>query len=251
MSQVWKTSPLTGTGLLVELALADFATDEGIAWPAVGTIAAKARCSEEWVHQVIRKMRASGRLEIEQQGGGRNKSNVYRLRPLVGVNPELNTPFSSKQTLKSVEKRVKSVGKTLKHALPDPSVDPSIDPSTTTAGQSLSSYLCKKWEALCGIGSINSILAQSFKDAEDEDYPIECVDHSFQAAAENNVRKWSYVLSILKDHKTKGDCYAGRPGADNGSQRGGRSPALVGLTAHESAVIDQLGITKPREFYVD
>lgn len=130
MSQVWKTSPLTGSALLIELALADFASDEGIAWPAVGTLADKARCSEEWVHQIIRRLRTMGRLEIEQQGGGRNKTNVYRLRPTVGENPVLNTPYSDTETLNSVGKTLNSVGERVKRTLPDPSLEPSTDPSS-------------------------------------------------------------------------------------------------------------------------
>jgi hypothetical protein len=77
MAWVWETSPSEGTALLVELALADYADDAGACWPAMGSIAKKARSTERYAREVIRRMAADGRLDIEEQRG-RNHTNRYR-----------------------------------------------------------------------------------------------------------------------------------------------------------------------------
>lgn len=76
MSRIWDSSPSSGRELLVELALADFADDDGRCWPAVSTIAAKARCSEGTVHNTIRALVAAKRLDIKV-GEGPYGTNVY------------------------------------------------------------------------------------------------------------------------------------------------------------------------------
>ena len=48
ISYVWESSPFKGERLLLHLALADFANDEGECWPAQPTLAKKARCSVTW-----------------------------------------------------------------------------------------------------------------------------------------------------------------------------------------------------------
>jgi hypothetical protein len=46
MTEVWETSRLTSTQLLLCLALADYANDDRKCWPSVPSLAAKARISE-------------------------------------------------------------------------------------------------------------------------------------------------------------------------------------------------------------
>lgn len=80
MTWVWANSPYSGERLLLHLALADFANDEGICFPSHGTLAKKARCSTGWVSKSIRQMIADGLIEIvEQAGNGRGKVGRYRL----------------------------------------------------------------------------------------------------------------------------------------------------------------------------
>lgn len=80
ISQVWQSSPYKGERLLLHLALADFANDEGICWPSHSTLARKARCSNNWVRLSITQMVRDGLVEIvEPAGAGRGRVGVYRL----------------------------------------------------------------------------------------------------------------------------------------------------------------------------
>lgn len=80
MTWVWQHSPYSGERLLLHLALADFANDDGICFPSFGTLAKKARCSQGWVSQTMRQMVQDGLIEIvEKAGQGRGKVGRYRL----------------------------------------------------------------------------------------------------------------------------------------------------------------------------
>ena len=80
ISHIWQSSPYKGERLLLHLALADFASDEGICWPSQSTLARKARCSKNWVRLSIGQMVRDGLVEIvEPAGAGRGKVGVYQL----------------------------------------------------------------------------------------------------------------------------------------------------------------------------
>jgi hypothetical protein len=83
LSSVWTRSPYRGERLLLHLALADFANDEGTCFPSVRTLAHKARCSEVWARKGIQQMIDDGLLEIVERGLGRGNVNRYRLLSLV------------------------------------------------------------------------------------------------------------------------------------------------------------------------
>jgi hypothetical protein len=46
LNRVWEASRQTGGALLVLLAIADFADDDGLAYPSISTLARKARLSD-------------------------------------------------------------------------------------------------------------------------------------------------------------------------------------------------------------
>jgi len=144
MSEVWDGSPLEGRALLVELALADFANDEGACWPSIGTLSRKARCSESWVHQIIRDLRKRGRIKVHE-GGGRNRPNIYQfaLNPVVAapISPQnagekgaLDAPLGAKGAVDSAEngERVQFEAERVQWSAPDPSLDPSKEGTTNT-----------------------------------------------------------------------------------------------------------------------
>jgi len=78
MSEVWASSPAAGTGLLVHLALADHANDDGVCWPSQETLAQKARCSVRHVRNVIHLLESQGYVTIEKASNGRD-NHRYRL----------------------------------------------------------------------------------------------------------------------------------------------------------------------------
>jgi biotin operon repressor len=75
---VWKHSRQKSGALLVLLALADYTNNNGIAWPAVSTLARKVRMSKRNVQRCVRALQQAGELEV-RRNQGRNGSNVYRI----------------------------------------------------------------------------------------------------------------------------------------------------------------------------
>lgn len=100
MARVWAESKHSGTDLLMMLAIADFADDDGNAYPSVGTLAKKCRTTPRHVNRILAALRASGELEIRLNEGPKG-TNRYRITPqgmtqpspLTGASPL--TPASS------------------------------------------------------------------------------------------------------------------------------------------------------------
>lgn len=84
MSQVWEHSKASGSALLVLLAVSDFANDSGVAFPAVETLATKARMSERNCRYALDSLVATGELAIERNAGPRG-CNLFRVQTLQGV----------------------------------------------------------------------------------------------------------------------------------------------------------------------
>ncbi len=62
--------------MLVLLAIADYANDAGEAWPAIDSLARKARCSWRHVKRLLSQLVASNEVRIVR-GGGRGRCNRY------------------------------------------------------------------------------------------------------------------------------------------------------------------------------
>lgn len=69
MNNVWESSKATGSTLLVLLAIADFADDDGQAYPGVSRLAKKARISERTVQRACSELGRLGELEVIEGGG--------------------------------------------------------------------------------------------------------------------------------------------------------------------------------------
>jgi Helix-turn-helix domain len=84
MSQVWEDARIQSQPeLLVLLALADHARDDGVCWPSIRTIAAKARVEERSAQRIIRRLIEKDLVEIVTKGGcidGHNVPNHYRVK---------------------------------------------------------------------------------------------------------------------------------------------------------------------------
>ena len=75
---VWKRSRQKSGPLQVLLALADYTNREGIAWPAMSTLADKARMSKRNAQRCVRALEEAGELEV-RRNQGRRGSNIYRI----------------------------------------------------------------------------------------------------------------------------------------------------------------------------
>lgn len=108
MSHVWEYSPYDGSKLLLHLAMADSAHEDGGFFMSQALLAKKARCSVENVRLTVRDMEKRGLITIEQRGNSRKFATVYRLyecvelpKPEGGVIGSKNSPNlldSPKQT---------------------------------------------------------------------------------------------------------------------------------------------------------
>ncbi|MBV8633990.1 MAG: helix-turn-helix domain-containing protein [Burkholderiaceae bacterium] len=79
MSEVWQHSRAGGSELLCLLAIADFANDDGYAFPSVATLAVRIRKSERYAQYLLNKLVAAGELQIEPNAGRRG-CNLYRVQ---------------------------------------------------------------------------------------------------------------------------------------------------------------------------
>lgn len=64
MTYVWEHSTQSGGALILLLALADFANDEGESWPKIKTLAKKTRLSERHVIRLIQEVEETGELVV-------------------------------------------------------------------------------------------------------------------------------------------------------------------------------------------
>ncbi len=83
MTMVFDRYPEGGSEMLLALALADHARDDGSRiWPSVGELARKTRQSTRTIQRQLQKMVASGWLEpVSAATGRRGSTNEYRVSP--------------------------------------------------------------------------------------------------------------------------------------------------------------------------
>src|SRR5262249_49593079 len=86
MARVWAHSQQSGGGLLVMLALADFANDAGECWPSIPVLAQKARLTDREIRYLLPKLEVAGEVRLQRSNGGRNRRNRYVVT--VTENPE-------------------------------------------------------------------------------------------------------------------------------------------------------------------
>jgi len=139
---VWARSESRNGARLVMLALADRADDNGLAWPSVDDLAERTRLTPRAVRKCVGELVSLGELEVEN-GGGRHRSNRYRIIPKPGTldrvtdgKPGTLDRVSARETLNSATQTLNFETETLNSATrnpvqssPEPSVEPSREPS--------------------------------------------------------------------------------------------------------------------------
>jgi len=83
LTAVWKASKARGGSLIVLLAIADYADHNGVAFPAVSTLAKKARMTERNVQFALKELVKLEELSITR-GTGPHGVNVYRVKCFLG-----------------------------------------------------------------------------------------------------------------------------------------------------------------------
>jgi hypothetical protein len=85
LDHVWATSRHKGSQLLLLLALADYAADDGLAFPSIATLAHKTRLKERNVHYLVKSLSTPDDLEAPEpelrvaQKAGPQRCNLYAL----------------------------------------------------------------------------------------------------------------------------------------------------------------------------
>ena len=98
---VLEETEVEGLTRLVLLALANHADHvTGECWPTVETVAREARCSRRTVFYALNELVSAGLIE-KVSGGGRGKSNRYRLRIRNGAMSGRETVQSTTETVQS------------------------------------------------------------------------------------------------------------------------------------------------------
>lgn len=88
MSKVWSNAPYSGNQLLILLAIADFANDDGFFFASKATLAAKCRCSTEYVRLALKTFIDDCVIEVTKQGWGRGHATEFRFLRAVD-NPKI------------------------------------------------------------------------------------------------------------------------------------------------------------------
>jgi len=85
LDHVWATSRHQGSQLLLLLALADYAADDGLAYPSIATLARKTRLKERNVHYLVKSLSTPDDLEAPEPElrlapkAGPHRCNLYAL----------------------------------------------------------------------------------------------------------------------------------------------------------------------------
>ncbi|MDQ3328732.1 MAG: helix-turn-helix domain-containing protein [Chloroflexota bacterium] len=132
---VWEHSRQSGAALVLLLAIAERADDDGEAWPGVAYLAAKSRLSGRGVQKLLRKLEEDGELRTER-GGGRRVTNRYFLplnrketrtafteqRSPFSENPEQNTVNNGAERVNKQVKTPNNGAERVNSGSPEPSV---------------------------------------------------------------------------------------------------------------------------------
>jgi hypothetical protein len=101
MAKVWKHSPYGEGTLLVLLAMADWANDDGFCWPSIPQLAHKSRQSERNVRYNLRRLEEDKVIDrVEHRGKGHRNEYQINLQNLQGL-PDFDTK-SGKNTSSSI-----------------------------------------------------------------------------------------------------------------------------------------------------
>ena len=206
---VWHNSQQTGSGLLVLLAIADHANDDGICWPSVARLARMARVSERQCQRLISQLVNAGELAVERGGHGPKSTTVYRIRIL----PVLAENKGDIQGIKGDIQRAKGDIA----VSPEPSIEPSIEPvaeeraseptpeptpeptapAATAKSQPTRDAWIIEYENVWGMMVASPYIAEQITDWQSR-VTFPAWRHALQESARANARNWRYLSRVLE-----------------------------------------------------
>lgn len=150
MSRVWeKAATDDPSTLLVMLALADWANDDGVCWPAIDSIAEKCRISGRTAQRIIRELEECGLLEVTRKKG-RSHTNTYRLKVptcqvLFDIKGVSESPIENEKVTNETEKVTNHVLKGDIAVSPEPSEPSKPEPSITKRADKNKTFKLPGW----------------------------------------------------------------------------------------------------------
>lgn len=135
MTDIWGKDHPTGSHLLVLLAMADYANDEGICWASAASLARKGRLAVRTVFRVLKDLREWGYIEVVREGGdGKGNTTVYRVgsEGCQPVTPSMGDPQEGEagDGVTSTDGVTSEVGR-----VTSASIDPSLSASVNSGGR--------------------------------------------------------------------------------------------------------------------
>lgn len=186
MAQVWDEAKSSGSELLVLLALADHANDNGVCWPSIPRLAKRARLSERQTQRVIQKLHAQGYIEIISKGDGRSHPTVYRLC----IKDDKMSPFDEKRVTSATERVTSATVKGDIAMSPEPSLESPIESSSlATVDEAIPPAAEAQWrtvvQALHKYGvTLNAHIQEQYQEMLDS-YGLDAVLVGLKNAADN------------------------------------------------------------------
>ena len=121
MTWVWDNSPYEGKALLIHLAMADHANDDGMCFPSQEGLAKKSRSSVRYVRDVVNDMVVQGLVELVKESNGR-QNHLYRLVPKFRGN---SVPAELGDTSPELDDKITGTLPPKNHH--EPSLEPSVE----------------------------------------------------------------------------------------------------------------------------
>jgi DnaD/phage-associated family protein len=223
MSMVWEHSKHDGSKLLVLLALADHANDDGVCWPSIPRLAKRARISERQVKRIVQDLADSGDLEIVSRGDGRGHSTIYKLKgdtimsPFsdknsdIAMSPFNDTDISGKGDILSIKGDIQGIKGDIAMS-PEPPIEPSIlqpQQQEPRSGGSFSRQTDPDYAEVCtaieqnGFGMMTPFIADEVKNLL-TDYSKDWILDAMKISVQQNKRKLSYAAGILRKWRADG-----------------------------------------------
>lgn len=203
MNHVWDTSKQKGNPLLVLLAIADIADDNGDAYPGVTKLAKKCRMTVRNLQKITSKLEAAGELLVFANVGLKTSSgwtNLYRV-VMQGVNDQtpLNAPGVSGGSPHEMSRRSPHG---VSHGTPKSS-DYSSDKSSES-DDDVDDFI--QWGIAKNLKAAKSTPPQALEPTLRSHYHRLGVPHFQTVIArckKRNGRSWDYYLNALRDEQVQ------------------------------------------------
>ena len=217
---VWHNSQQTGSGLLVLLAIADHANDDGICWPSVARLARMARVSERQCQRLISQLVNAGELAVERGGHGPKSTTVYRILPVLAENKgdtAMSPLTENKGDIQGIKGDIQRAKGDIAMS-PEPSIEPSIEaaeanvvaseptpeptpeptaPAAAAKSQPTRDAWIIEYENVWGMMVASPYIAEQITDWQSR-VTFPAWQHALRESTRANARNWRYLSRVLE-----------------------------------------------------